>query len=102
VTLAVAGFMSILPTALVFFLLHEVLRGVFGPIKDAYLHDNIPSEVRATVVSFESLAHHVGGAIGLMVTGFVAKQYGIPAAWLLSGIALAGGSLLVARNTRQR
>ena len=86
--------------ALVMFLIHEVARGAFGPIKTAYLHDNIPSKERATIVSFESIAHHFGGAIGLVVSGALAKYGSIPLAWTVSGGVLLFATLALVRNEK--
>lgn len=77
-----------LPPVVFFFLLHEVGRGAFDPIKQAYLHDNIPSKERATVVSFESIAHHLGGIVGLLVSGLLAQHGSIELAWIVSGMSL--------------
>lgn len=74
-----------LPLMLVFFLIHEVFRGIFRPIKDAYLQDRLPDNERATLISFESMYGHLGGALGLVVSGAVATAGGIPAAWAVSG-----------------
>jgi len=86
--------------ALSSFLIHELARGAFRPLKDQYLHDNIPSKERATLVSFESISHHIGGLIGLVASGFIAESAGIPWAWTLSGLVLIAGTLLVAKNGR--
>lgn len=86
--------------ALPAFLLHELARGAFHPLKNQYLHDNIPSAKRATLVSFESITHHIGGLIGLVASGFIAESAGIPWAWTLSGLVLIVGTLLVAKNDR--
>ena len=84
-----------LPLIVTFFLVHEVGRGMFGPIKDAYLHDNIPSVDRATLVSFESMYQHAGGALGLFASGCIAKYFGITPAWIVSGTLLVVLSLLL-------
>jgi MFS family permease len=97
--LATVSFASFAPT-LVLFLAHEIGRGAFGPIKSAYLHDNIPSKERATVVSFESISHHVGGAAGLVVSGAVAQYGSIPLAWTVSGGTLLAVAILLWRNDR--
>lgn len=86
---------SSLPLVIIFFLIHEAGRGMFGPIKDAYLHDNIPSKDRATLVSFESMYQHAGGALGLFVSGCIAKYFGIGPAWIVSGSILVILSLLL-------
>lgn len=90
-----SGFM-----AMVIFFVHEAARGCFDPIKDAYLHDNIPSRERATIESFESLAHHGGGMIGLLASGYCAFKLGIPWTWGLSGAFLVLATIAVARRRR--
>lgn len=86
-----------LPLSLFVFMLHEFGRGLFKPIKDAYLNDQLPSSERATVVSFEAIAHHLGGGIGLLVSGWTAAVLGIPVTWMLFGLALALGSVVIYR-----
>jgi len=80
------------------FLLHEVARGAFSPIKDAYLHENIPSKERATIESFESLAHHLGGAVGLLLTGVLAKNLGMSLTWIISGLFLVLFTVFVTKR----
>jgi MFS family permease len=77
-----------------------VTRGMFGPTKDAYLNEEIPSKERATLISFEGIAHHVGGVIGLTLSGLLAQQGGIPLSWAVSGIVMVGATLFVARKKR--
>ena len=89
-----------LPLSLAVFMLHEFGRGLFKPIKDAYLNDQLPSGERATVVSFEAIAHHLGGGAGLLVSGWTAVAFGIPATWTLFGLALTLGSMVVYRFSR--
>lgn len=38
---------------------------------------------------------HAGGALGLIVSGFVAKNFGIPMAWIISGSILIITSIFV-------
>jgi MFS family permease len=80
------------------FLIHEITRGMWGPILSSYLHNRIPSEERATIASFCSIAPHIGGAIGLLLSGIIAEKFGISSSWIISGSILIVGSLLLARN----
>jgi len=89
---------GVFPPAVALFLAHEVARGAFGPIKVAYLHDNVPSKERATIVSFESVSHHIGGAAGLLVSGIIAQYASIPWAWTASGSVLFLVALLLWKN----
>ncbi len=74
--------------SIMFFLLHELPRGAFGPIKDAYLNDLISSKDRATVISCQSAYNHLGCLAGLLISGILAKQYSISLAWTCSGLLL--------------
>lgn len=86
------------PLAIGVFLLHEVSRGLFRPLKDVYLNDNIPSKERATLISFESMSHHIGGMIGLLFSGFLAEYASIATAWMLSGGILVTSTLWLMRK----
>jgi MFS family permease len=84
--------------AISIFLMHEVARGLFMPLKDVYLNDNIPSKERATLISFDSISHHIGGMSGLLISGAVAQYLSLPSAWIISGLILAFSALLLLRN----
>lgn len=83
------------------FMFHEIGRGMFKPLQDNYLNQNISSEQRATLISFQSMAHHVGGAIGLIISGWLAQQYSINLAWIFSGLVLILLTLLI-KNGKKR
>jgi len=87
-----------LPLAIALFLLHEVPRGCWSPLMDNYLQKRIPSSERATISSFCSIAPHIGGAVGLVVSGLIAQHFGISVSWMVSGLALVVGAIVVSRN----
>ncbi len=89
------------PLAISFFLFHEIARGLFKPVKDVYLNDNIPSKERATLISFESMSHHIGGAIGLVLSGFIAQRFSIPTAWIFCGTVLALSAGILMKNGKK-
>ncbi|PJA86752.1 MAG: MFS transporter, partial [Candidatus Moranbacteria bacterium CG_4_9_14_3_um_filter_42_9] len=62
-----------------------------GPIKQAYLNQRIPSEQRATILSFDSMMGRGGAVLGLLGSGYLAERSGIPLTWLVSGCILAVG-----------
>ena len=100
-SLIFASFSKVFSTALIFFWLHEFGRGLFKPLKDQYLNDSIESaQLRATLISFESMSHHIGGFFGLLVGGLLAQVFGIQSAWLVSGLLLLVMSWLLAKNGR--
>ena len=55
------------------------------PIRQAYLNDRIPSEQRATILSFDSLMSSSGGVVEQPILGRAADVWGYPASYLLSG-----------------
>ncbi len=91
-----------LPLIVVLFILHEVPRGCMNPLVGSYLQKRIPSHERATISSFCSIAPHIGGAVGLMLSGLIAQYLGIGAAWIISGVSLIVGALLVARSNNDK
>jgi MFS family permease len=65
-------------------LLQEVSFGFSEPVMQAWMNEHVAAERRATVLSIRSMIGTLGGGAGLVVIGFVARDYGIPAAWLVS------------------
>lgn len=86
------------PLAISMFLVHEVARGMYKPLRDAYLNDNIPSAERATLISFEAMSQHIGGVIGLLVSGLIAEYASISFAWILSGATLILAALFMIKK----
>lgn len=65
-------------------------EGVSVPRK-AMLNDGVPSAMRATMLSVDSLASYIGFA-GITALGFLAASRGIPIAWRLVAIVLLPAS----------
>ena len=61
------------------------------PIRQAYLNGMIPSQQRATILSFDSLMNNAGGIVAQPALGKSADVWGYQASYLLSaaGSALA-------------
>jgi MFS family permease len=70
------------------------------PIRQAYLNERIPSQQRATILSFDSLMSSGGGAVAQPVLGRAADVWGYPASYLLSGAISAIGLPFLARARR--
>ncbi len=75
-----------------------LLNGILGPVRQAYINENIPSAQRATVLSFDSFFADVGAVVGQVGLGYAAQvaskavAYTIGGAHLLrSGPALPAG-----------
>ena len=85
----VAALMAELPIFVAGFLFHELGRGLFGPLKQSYINHRIPSEKRATILSFDSMINKGAALVGLVVSGYVAKIFSISVSWIGAGLALA-------------
>ena len=70
--------------------------GVTGPVHSAYLHQVVPSEQRATVVSFDSMLSSVGGIGGQVGLGVLGEARSIASAFVVGGLATAGALPLLA------
>lgn len=79
---------NIFAIALTSFLIYEIGRGMLTPTHKAYLNKHIPSEQRATVLSFDSMMGKLGATLGLVILGWIAKNYSIQISWLISGFLL--------------
>ncbi|MFB3132116.1 MAG: hypothetical protein ACE10K_06315, partial [Rhodothermales bacterium] len=73
--------------AVAFYLVVMGASGVMRPVRQAYLHQVIPSEQRATVISFDSLvssATSMGGQAGL---GYFSQVRSIAQGYIVGGAA---------------
>ena len=74
--------------AVILLLISTTAAGMSEPVKQAYLHQVIPSEERATVVSFDSLVESAGGIGGQIGLGYLARVQSIAAGYVTGGVAL--------------
>ncbi|MEA2001142.1 MAG: MFS transporter [Actinomycetota bacterium] len=75
---------SFLP-ALVFLFLGGVAMGVQMPVSQAFVHQVVPSDQRATVVSFGSMISGVGGVVGQTGLGALSDRRGFSAGYIIGG-----------------
>jgi MFS family permease len=73
--------------AVALYLVVMAAMGVWGPVRQAYLHQNIPSEQRASVVSFDSLVSSSGSMVGQIGLGYIARTQSIAAGYVVGGFA---------------
>jgi MFS family permease len=76
------------------FMIHEIGRGAFRPLKQAYLNRRIETDnKRATILSFDSMVSQLGSGLGLLFSGFLANYFSISVSWLSSAIVLVIGMI---------
>lgn len=91
ISLILVGLTSSFFLAVAIFVGGILVSGMAGPVKQAYLHEMIPSAQRATVVSFDGLFGSLGSVGGQVGLGWLAQARSIPA-----GFVVGGGAALLA------
>lgn len=54
------------------------------PLITAWLNEHVGEDLRATVLSVGGMSFMLGGSLGVVLLGLVARGYGIPTAWLVA------------------
>ncbi|MEM7119384.1 MAG: MFS transporter [Chloroflexota bacterium] len=68
------------------YLLAMGMTGIWGPVKQAYMHQLIPSQQRATVISFDSLVASGGSFAGQNGLGQLAQVRSFGAGYVTGGL----------------
>ncbi len=76
--------------AVALFLVVTTCMGVTVPVKQAYLHQVVPSRQRATVISFASMMGSGGSVAGQVGLGYLSRLHSIPLGYFVGGLATAG------------
>ena len=71
-------------SALVLIMVWALLASAGMPLRQAYVNGLIPSQQRATILSFDSLMASTGGVVTQPALGRVADVWGYPASFLVS------------------
>ena len=71
--------------------------GLMTPVRQAYFHQLVPSERRATVVSFDSMVSSAGGVGGQVGLGALGEARSVGGAFVAGGVATAFALPLIAR-----
>lgn len=83
------GLTSSFWVAVALFVGSGVIRGVTFPVRQSYLHQVIPSEQRATVVSFDSLFGSLGSVGGQTGLGYLSEVRSIASGFVVGGLVTA-------------
>jgi MFS family permease len=73
--------------AVALLLVYMVSTGVITPVRQAFIHQIIPSEQRAAIVSLDSLVGSSGGIVGQAGLGYIAQTRSIAAGFVIGGAA---------------
>ena len=95
------GIVDSFPVALALLCVGGVTIGVQTPVRQAFVHQIVPSDRRATVVSFDSMVSGGGSVVGQTGLGALAGRRGFPAGYVVGGLAtLLALPLLLALRRR--
>ncbi|MGW7683146.1 MFS transporter [Kribbella sp. NPDC054772] len=100
VLIASIGLVTSFGLALVLLMGWGTMFAAMSPVRQAYLNSHIPSEQRATVLSFDNLLGSAGGVVIQPTLGRAADVWGYGTAYLVSAViqALAVPFLALARR----
>jgi len=76
--------------AVVILLAMNLCTGAMAPLAQSWFNEQIGSGDRATLLSFNSTLGTLGGAIGVLLGGWIADAFGISLGWQVSGVILLG------------
>ena len=104
-TVVILGVIGWTPSFVVALLLLAVWALIFAveiPLRQAYINGIIPSEQRATVLSFDSFMGSIGGAAAQPALGRVADVYGYGPSYVVAGVIQVFAIPFVLMARRQR
>jgi MFS family permease len=98
--LALLGAVTRFPVAVALLVVWALIFAAVMPIRQAYLNGLIPSEERATVLSFDNLLGSSGGVVIQPVLGKVAEAWSYPASYAAGAVLqlVAAPFVLLARR----
>ncbi len=102
VTLALIGALESFWVVIALIVVWGLLFAATMPIHQAYLNGMIPSEQRATIISFDSLMNSTGGVWSQPVLGRAADAWGYAPSYLLGAAISALALPFLALSRRQR
>lgn len=91
------------PPAVLLFWLVYLNMGILNSPHSTLMNREIPAAQRSSMLSIESLAAYLGCIVGSVGLGYVAEQFSISAAWIISGVVLVVSlGLYLQVDARQR
>jgi MFS family permease len=87
--LAVVGMTTSFVVAIVLMTVWALVFAIIGPLRQAFINGVIPSEQRATVLSFDNLMGSAGGVVAQPALGRTADVYGYGASYVVSAVVAA-------------
>ena len=64
----------------------NMCSGAMQPVSQAWINEHLEARNRATLLSFQSTFATFGGAMGLLLCGWIADRHGLLAGWAMAGM----------------
>jgi MFS family permease len=64
----------------------NMCSGAMQPLSQAWINEHLEARNRATLLSFQSTFATFGGAVGLLLCGWIADRHGLLAGWAVAGM----------------
>lgn len=64
----------------------NIFSGAMQPLSQAWINEHLQARNRATLLSFQSTFATFGGALGLILCGWIADRHGLLAGWSMAGV----------------
>ena len=97
----VTGAVQVFWIAVPVFIFASFIGGVTQPVRQTLFHGLIPTEQRATLVSFDSLIGSVGSIGGQTGLGWLSQERSIPAGFVVGGLATLVSLPILAKLRRR-
>jgi MFS family permease len=81
-----AALVSSLRMTLAMLFVMNLCSGAMQPLSQAWINEHLQARNRATLLSFQSTFATFGGAVGLLLCGWIADRHGLLAGWAVAGV----------------